>query len=136
MAQHRLLIYKNLQGKVVVTGQDADLACQNSKKGFPVATVYKPSSALSKASMEAAFALIEGKEVETNSVMDNGYRDVPTIALESFAVDKDNIDDTIIADGYQTKRRSVQRIIGCSRLCPKAFSDTALGPACFIKTRL
>ena len=98
------LTNKNLQGKVVVTGQDADLlGCQNIVKGFQSLTVYKPSSALSKASMEAAFALIEGKEVETNSVMDNGYKDVPTIALESFAVDKDNIDDTIIADGYQTK---------------------------------
>ena len=53
--------------------------------------------------MEAAFALIKGEDVKTNSTMDNGYKEVPTVALESFVVDKDNIDDTIIKDGYQSK---------------------------------
>ncbi|KMZ53701.1 D-xylose ABC transporter, periplasmic D-xylose-binding protein [Dorea sp. D27] len=98
------LTNKNLQGKVVVTGQDADLlGCQNIVNGYQSLTVYKPSSALSQASMEAAFALIKGEDVKTNSTMDNGYKEVPTVALDSFVVDKDNIDDTIIKDGYQSK---------------------------------
>jgi len=37
----------------------------------------------------------------TNSVINNGERDIPVIMLEPVAVTKDNIASTVIADGFR-----------------------------------
>ena len=63
-------------------------------------TVYKPIHLIANRSAEIAVQLGEGKEVEGDSTINNGLVDVPFIMLNPVMVDKDNILDTVIADGF------------------------------------
>lgn len=93
----------NLAGKVPVSGQDAELgACRRIVNGTQVVTVYKPLSKLGRAAVELAIALARGTPVNVNSTVFNGTRDVPSILLESVAVTRDNIQQTIIQDGFHS----------------------------------
>lgn len=100
---------QGLNGKVVISGQDADLAAlQRIVAGTQSMTVYKPVSKLAARAAEAAVALAKKEKVETNGKVNNGRIDVPSILLEPISVDKTNIDDTVIKDGYQ-KREDVYK---------------------------
>ena len=95
---------QKLSGKVFVSGQDADLpALQRIVAGTQSMTVYKPVSKLAPRAAEAAVALAKGEKLETTSKINNGKIDVPSILLEPIVVDKSNLDDTVIKDGYQKK---------------------------------
>jgi D-xylose transport system substrate-binding protein len=101
-------------GAVAVSGQDADVeGCQNVVQGQQTVTVYKPIRAIAEASAEIAVALAEGKDVATAMALvdgaavqeiDNGKVKVPTIFLTPVPVTKDNIDDTVIADGFHSRQ--------------------------------
>jgi D-xylose transport system substrate-binding protein len=39
--------------------------------------------------------------VETNKTVNNGKIDVPSVLLEPLVVTKENVVDTVIADGFQ-----------------------------------
>jgi D-xylose transport system substrate-binding protein len=97
------LAEQKLAGKVVVTGQDADLAaCQRIVAGTQSMTVYKPIKVLAAKAAEVALLLADKKAVaDKTSPVNNGKKDVPSILLEPIQVDKDNLVSTIIADGYQ-----------------------------------
>ena len=43
------------------------------------------------------------EQVQTTSTVNNGRIEVPSILHEPIAVDKSNLDSTIIADGYHTR---------------------------------
>lgn len=93
-----------LAGKVPVAGQDAELAAaQRIVKGTQSMTVYKPIKRLAEEAAKAAVMLAKGEMIETNSKINNGKIEVPSILLPPIAVDKQNIDETIIADGFHTK---------------------------------
>jgi D-xylose transport system substrate-binding protein len=93
---------QKLAGKVLVSGQDADLAAlQRIVAGTQSMTVYKPVSQLARRAAEAAVQLARHEKVETTSTVNNGKMDVPSILLEPVVVDKSNIVDTVIKDGYQ-----------------------------------
>lgn len=94
-----------LEGKVLVTGQDAELkACKNIITGFQTMTVYKPLKVMAEKSAELAFDIVSGKKIEKPAaVMNNGYKDVPAILLNPIVVDKNNIKTTVIADGFYTE---------------------------------
>jgi D-xylose transport system substrate-binding protein len=93
---------QKIAGKVLVSGQDADLAgLQRILAGTQSMTVYKPVAKLARRAAEAAVALARKEKIETTAVINNGKMDVPSILLEPIAVDKDNIVDTVIKDGYQ-----------------------------------
>lgn len=100
------LAEQNLAGKVLVTGQDGDLAaCQRIVAGSQNMTVYKP---LKKEAEEAAYLAVKlarhATQFECQFVpVNNGKVDVPSILLLPVVVDKDNLDKTIIADGFQQK---------------------------------
>jgi D-xylose transport system substrate-binding protein len=97
---------QRLAGKVLVSGQDAELAgLQRIVAGTQSMTVYKPILKLAKRATEAAVALARGETLETSSVVNNGKKDVPSILLEPIVVDKSNIDSTVIADGYQKREQ-------------------------------
>ncbi|HRH45591.1 MAG TPA: D-xylose ABC transporter substrate-binding protein [Pyrinomonadaceae bacterium] len=103
------LTAQGLNGKVVVSGQDADLAAlQRIVAGSQTMTVYKPVSKLAVKAAEAAIALAKKEKVETNGKVNNGKIDVPSILLEPISVDKSNLDDTVIKDGFQ-KREEVYK---------------------------
>lgn len=96
---------QKLAGKVLVSGQDADLAaCQRIVKGSQSMTVYKPIQPLAVAAVEAAMQLIRHQPVEkANRKIHNGKIDVPSILLTPVPVDKNNLEETVIKDGYQKK---------------------------------
>ncbi len=93
---------QKLTGKVVVTGQDAELsACQRIAAGTQSMTVYKPIPALAKAAVEAALTLARKQPITVKTTpLANGKRDVPSILLDTIAVDKDNLASTVIKDGF------------------------------------
>jgi D-xylose transport system substrate-binding protein len=94
---------QGLTGKVVLTGQDAELAAlQRIVQGRQSMTIYKPIEPLAKKAAEVAIALAKRQPVQSSSTINNGQKDVPAILLESVVVDKDNIRDTVVKDGYHT----------------------------------
>jgi D-xylose transport system substrate-binding protein len=88
----------NLAGKVPVTGQDAELAAaQRIVKGTQLMTVYKNTRKLGAVAVQAALAMALGQPVTMiNGKTNNGKSDIPSILCEPVAVDKSNIDSTLI----------------------------------------
>lgn len=93
---------KALGGKILVTGQDADKgALQRIAEGKQSMTVYKPIIPLANAAVEAAIKLAKKEKVDTKPFMnDSTKKEVPAILLEVITVDKANLMDTVIKDGY------------------------------------
>ncbi len=94
---------QKLSGKILVTGQDAELsACQRIASGTQTMTVYKPIKNLGYKAAELAVSLAK-KQALTDPTrgVNNGKRDVPSVLLEPIAVDKANLASTVLADGYQ-----------------------------------
>jgi D-xylose transport system substrate-binding protein len=98
----RALSENRLAGKVVLTGQDADLAaCQRIVEGTQTMTVYKPVDQLAKAAAEYAVKLVEKRKLDVGVTINDGTYEVPYVKLEPVAVTKDNIYHTIIEGGFQ-----------------------------------
>lgn len=89
-------------GKVLVTGQDADLAaCQRIAEGTQAMTVYKPIKALARKAAELAVDLARRRPVVARDAIANGERDVPSVLLPIVSVDRTNLKETVVADGFQ-----------------------------------
>jgi D-xylose transport system substrate-binding protein len=92
--------------KVPVTGQDAELAgIQRILKGEQHMTVYKAPKPETEAAAKLAYALVMGKGAPAgliNGKTNNGAVDVPSVLLDPVAVTKDNVKDTVVADGTYT----------------------------------
>jgi D-xylose transport system substrate-binding protein len=90
-----------LAGKVLVTGQDADLAaCQRIMRGTQAMTVYKPLKNLAHLAARVAVDVAKGKKPPTSSTLHNGAKQVPSIFEQVVSVDKANLMSTVIADGF------------------------------------
>lgn len=97
------LAAQGLAGKIPVAGQDADLAAvQYIVNGKQAMTVYKPIKALTEEAAKIAIMMAKGEKVETDEVMNNGKEEIPSVFLRPIPVDKNNIDGTIIADGFHS----------------------------------
>ncbi len=95
---------QKLDGKVTVTGQDAELAaCQRVVDGSQSMTVYKPIHALAARAAEVAVAMAKGEKVETKATINNGKKDVPAILVAPVLVDRSNMETTVIKDKYHAK---------------------------------
>lgn len=95
---------QGLAGKVAISGQDADLAAiKRINNGTQTMTVYKPISKLANDAATIAVELGDGKQPKSNATLDNGSKKVPAWLLEPIAVDKTNIDSTVVADGFHKK---------------------------------
>lgn len=98
------LTAQGLAGKIPVSGQDAELAAaQRVVEGTQTMTVYKPIKDLAEKAAELAVKLAKGEDVGADKTVNNGKIDVPSILLDPIAVDKSNIDATVIADGFHSK---------------------------------
>lgn len=98
------LTSQGMAGKLPVSGQDAELAAaQRIVEGTQTMTVYKPIKALAEKAAELAVKLAKGEDVGADKIVNNGKIDVPSILLDPIAVDKSNIDATVIADGFHSK---------------------------------
>jgi D-xylose transport system substrate-binding protein len=90
-----------LIGKVLVTGQDAALdAVKRIVEGKQTMTIYKPIQPLAFSAVDAAVKLARGEKVETKDTINNGKKDVPSILHQPQVLDKSNVMDTVIKDGY------------------------------------
>ena len=88
-------------GKIVVTGQDAALdAVQRIVEGKQSMTIYKPIQPLAFAAVDAAVKLAHGEKVEAKDKINNGKIDVPSLLFEPIVLDKNNVMQTVIKDGY------------------------------------
>jgi D-xylose transport system substrate-binding protein len=96
---------QKLSGKVLVTGQDADLAaCQRIVAGTQTMTIYKPIDALASKAAEIAVKLAKKEAIsEPTRPLNNGRKDVPSILLEPIPVDKANLDATVLKDSYHPR---------------------------------
>ena len=95
---------RNLNGKVLVTGQDGELAaCQRIVAGDQTMTVWKPDNELSRLVIDACLKIVNGQEPDINGSINNGVKDVPAVLVDPVPVGKDNMDSTIIAAGYYPK---------------------------------
>lgn len=93
---------QKLVGKVLVSGQDADLAAlQRIVEGKQSMTVYKPIDKIARRAAEVVVAMARGEKVDAASAVNNGRKDVPSILLEPIVVDKTNVAETVVKDGYQ-----------------------------------
>jgi D-xylose transport system substrate-binding protein len=87
-----------------VTGQDAELAgIQRILTGDQLMTVYQPIIDIAETSAELAVPLAQGKKPPgdlASGDVDNGMKKVPSALLETFAVVPDNIDSTVVKEGF------------------------------------
>ena len=94
---------RNLAGKVLVSGQDADLAniiCV--AEGTQTMTIYKPIPAEATRAAEEAVRLAKGEKADSDATVNNGKKMVPAILLKPVLVTKDNIKTTVVKDGFET----------------------------------
>ena len=111
-----------LAGKVLVTGQDAQLdAIQRIAKGTQTMTIYKPIKPLADSAVDNAIKLAHGETLDAKDKVNNGKLDVPSILQEPIAVDKDNLDSTVVKDGYH-KCEDVYKDVP-SHQCAKAAAN-------------
>ena len=96
------LVGRGLAGKVLVTGQDAGLeALRNIAEGRQSMTVYKPIVPLARRAIDAAVRLARKESVESTQFLNKAIdKTVPAILLEVAVVDRSNLVDTVIKDGY------------------------------------
>ena len=93
----------SLVGKVLVTGQDAQLdACQRIVEGRQTMTVYKAIKPLAYSAVDSALKLARGEKVDAPDKINNGKIDVPSILQQPVSVDKSNMMQTVVKDGYHT----------------------------------
>ncbi len=94
---------KGLAGKIPISGQDAELsACQQIVQGTQTMTVYKPIKDEAYKAAEVAFAMATGAPFDANATTSDGQGIVSSYLLQPIAVDKNNMMDTVIKDGFHT----------------------------------
>jgi D-xylose transport system substrate-binding protein len=91
----------DLVGKVLVTGQDAALdAVQRIVEGKQTMTIYKPIVPLANSAVDSAIKLARGDALDAKDKINNGKIDVPALLQEPIVLDKNNVMQTVIKDGY------------------------------------
>jgi D-xylose transport system substrate-binding protein len=87
-----------------VTGQDAELAgVQRILTGEQLMTVYQPIIQIAESAAELAVPLAQGDDPQADLAsqkVDNGAKQVPSVLLDTIAVEKDNIESTVVKDGF------------------------------------
>lgn len=97
------LAAEGLAGQVTVTGQDADLsACRDIVEERQTMTVYKPLADLAWAGIQTAVALARGEAIQFSGTVNNGFKDVPSVLPEIYAVNADNMVEVIIDSGFHS----------------------------------
>lgn len=87
-----------------ITGQDAEIAAiQRILAGEQAMTIYKPIPVEAETAAEVAVDIANGEDVPatTQSGIDQStYEDVKSYIFTPIVVTKDNVKDTVIADGF------------------------------------
>jgi D-xylose transport system substrate-binding protein len=97
------LASQKLDGKVAVSGQDADLAgVRRVIAGTQTMTVYKPLKLIASEAANLSIQLVRGEKPAFNAKINNGFKQVDTRLLEPTLLTKANV-DTVVTDGFYTK---------------------------------
>jgi D-xylose transport system substrate-binding protein len=87
-----------------VTGQDAELAgIQRILAGTQLMTVYQPLIKLASSAADLAVPIAQGSTPDASLAtekVDNGAGQIPSILQPTIAITKDNIQDTVVKDGF------------------------------------
>lgn len=104
LAAIAVLKKKKLNGKVCVSGQDADVdGLRAILSGDLSVTVYKAIKAEAAAAAILAVALLKGTApTDITGSVNNGRIDVPSVLLVPVAITKANVKE-VIADGFQSR---------------------------------
>jgi len=110
----RLLAERQLAGKVLVVGQDADLvACQSVVEGKQLMTVYKPIQKLASRAAYLAVAMAIKDMPEPDSFLDNNsQKDIPYYREAPVAVFKEDMEEIIIGDGFHSREDVYRESLG------------------------
>ncbi len=98
------------------TGQDAELAAvQRILTGDQYMTVYKAIKPEAETAASMAIAAATGKDYSGQATVkkNNGSKDVTSVLLTPVAVNKTNINDTVIKDGFYT----------AAQICTPQYAD-------------
>ena len=94
----------NNYGKVLLTGQDAELEiCRQVIQGNILMTVYKSNKQLAYKSAEATMKLIKGEKIDVTEKIDNKKMEVPSVMLTPILITKDNAVEVLTKEGVYTK---------------------------------
>ncbi|WP_219838918.1 D-xylose ABC transporter substrate-binding protein [Paenibacillus sp. R14(2021)] len=105
------LAAQHMAGRIPVSGMDAELAAaQRIVEGTQAMTVYKPIRKLAERAAYLAVQMAKGEQVSTDKTVFNKKVDVPAILLEPIAVNKANMDTTIIADGFHSREEVYRQV--------------------------
>ena len=98
--------------KVFVAGSDADLVnIQYVAQGKEAAEIWKKIAPFAETAAETAVKLAQNPDkdprtlLKTDRMINNGAVDVPTIVTPVVLVDRNNLDSTIIAEGFYTHQQ-------------------------------
>lgn len=96
--------------KVFVAGSDADLTnIRYVAQGKQTVEIWKKITPLAETAADVAFKLATnpdkkvGDVIKVDKTINNGFVDVPTIVTEVVLINKDNIKETIVKDGFYTE---------------------------------
>ncbi len=107
------LAAQKLAGKVVVTGQDAELtAAIRIMQGTQSMTVFKDTRLLGQKAIELAVKMAKGESLsnDINGKINNKKADIPSLLLAPAVVDKSNLDKILIDTGYLKKEQVYRRL--------------------------
>jgi D-xylose transport system substrate-binding protein len=114
---------QGLNGEVLVTGQDATLTgIQNILTGDQAMTVYKPIIEEARATARLVAALSNGED--TSSIVNGtteviGGAQIPSVLATPIIVDRTNVEQTVIADGFLSKEQICSGLpSGAGGVCP------------------
>ena len=97
------LTSQKLNGKVPVSGQDADLAAvRRVMAGTQAMTVYKPLKLIASEAAKLSVQLVRNEKPAYNAQYDNGFKKVNTLLLKPTPLTKANI-NTLVKDGFFTE---------------------------------
>ena len=97
------LAAQKLAGKVLVSGQDADLAAvRRVIAGTQTMTVYKPLKQIATEAAKLSIQLVRNEKPVYNTQLDNGFKKVNSLLLKPVLLNKANV-DLVVKDGFYTQ---------------------------------
>jgi D-xylose transport system substrate-binding protein len=95
---------RGMEGKVLVTGQDAELDnIQDVLHGTQTCDILKPLKEMAKVTADLAVSLALEKPITTKFTTEsNGKVLVKSVLIDATTVNKSNIDATVVASGFFT----------------------------------
>ncbi|MFN8255056.1 MAG: substrate-binding domain-containing protein [Bacteroidales bacterium] len=92
---------RDMEKNTIVTGQDAEIAaCNRILNEQQSMTIYNPVKYLAYNCIEVAFRILKNEKISNLKYTYNGRIDVPSVLLNPIAVDKSNLESTVVADGF------------------------------------